>query len=301
MRIPTQTRFPASRWLACMVACALLTGCALPPIQNAAGAGDLPQVESLIAAGTDPNQPNAFGWTALHNTAAKNPANATEVVKALIAAGANPDARTFDGYTPLHTAASMNRTKIAKALVEGGADPRATAPNGLTPLDLARQQGALETVKYLEGVLAPAPVLAMPASGRPRGVAVYPFSAKGKVDGALAEGLTSVFMSKLAGSPCVRIVAEDIIRDLARQQGLEQSCGTESCQIDLASQAKADVLIRGDLVQVGETYVLTTIVVDLASKKTLLSDNVRSVETELLDQTEMLGTKVAQEFVCGSE
>lgn len=276
--------------------CILLPGCALPPIQNAAGAGQLDEVQALLAAGTDPNQPNLFGWTALHNAAAKNPANAAEIVEALVAAGANPNAKTFDGYTPLHTAASLNRTQIAKALVEAGADPQAKAPNGVTPLDLAQKQGALETAKYLGSILAPAPLA---ASGTPRGIAVYPFSAKGNVDGALAEGLTSVFTSKLAASPCVRIVAEDIIRDLARQQGLEQSCGTESCQIDLASQAKADVLIRGDLVQVGETYVLTTIAVDLATKKTLLSDNVRSAEAALLDQTETLGAKVAGGFACG--
>lgn len=138
------------------------------------------------------------------------------------------------------------------------------------------------------------------AAGDLRGVAVYPFAAKGGADGALAEGLTAVFTNELASAQCVRIVAEDIVRDLAKQQGLEQSCGTETCQIDLARQAKADYLVRGDLAKVGDTYVLATIVVELASKRTLQSPRVTGRETELLLSVARLGRTVADGFECES-
>ena len=285
--------------LAC-AALILASGCALPPIQGAAGAGDKARVEQLLAKGTDPSQPNAFGWTALHNAAQHNPPNAPEIVKLLLDAGANPYAKTFDGYTPIHTAAHMNRPKILEVYVRAGIEVDVTAADGKTPLDLARKSGAIDAAKYLESLRAPAPQVAV-ATGTPRGVAVYPFAAKGGADGALAEGLTAVFTGKLAASPCVRIVAEDIIRDLARQQGLEQACGTEECQIDLASQAKADVLIRGDLARVGETYVLTAIAVDLASKQTLLSESARASEQELLDRAESLGVSVGGAFSCAQK
>lgn len=278
---------------------ALLGGCALPPIQQAAGAGDIVEVDKLLNSGIDPNTPNAFGWTALHNTAYKNPGNGPKIVAALVAAGADVHAQTFDGYTPLHTAAASNHKAVARALIEAGANPEFRAPNGKTPLDLAREANAFETVEYLEEVTTYARALpASSPSSAPRGVAIYPFAAKGGADGAIAEGLTSVFAGKLAANPCVRLVAEDIIRDLARQQGLEQACGTESCQIDLAEQARADVLVRGDLARVGETYVLTAIAVDLASKQTLLSESARTGRPGLVDEAEALGARVGASLAC---
>lgn len=284
-----------------LTCCALLLcSCALPPLQTAAGSGDRAQVEKLLSSGANPSEPNAFGWTPLHNAAQHNPPNAPEIVKMLLDAGANPYARTFDGYTPIHTAAHMNRTEILKRYAAAGIDVEVRATDGRTPLDLARTAGSMDAAKYLESLrepAAPQPVAA--TGGTPRGVAVYPFGAKGGADGALAEGLTSVFAGKLAGSPCVRLVAEDIIRDLAKQQGLEQACGTEECQIDLASQARADVLVRGDLARIGETYVLTTIAVDLATRQTILSESARAAEAKLLDGAESLGSKVGGALSCG--
>lgn len=137
-------------------------------------------------------------------------------------------------------------------------------------------------------------------SGSPTGVAVYPFAAKGGTDAALAEGLSSLFTTKVAQGTCIRIVAEDVIRDLARQQGLEQSCGTEACQIDLAQQAKADVLVRGDVARIGSSYVLTAIAVDLRSKQTVFSNSVRSTanEDELIEKADNLAQLFAEQVSC---
>ncbi len=142
---------------------------------------------------------------------------------------------------------------------------------------------------------APRPAM---TAGQVHGVAVYPFAAKGGADGSLAEGLSAVFSNEIAAAPCVRIVAEDIIRDLARQQGMEQQCGTESCQIDLAQQAKADILVRGDLAKIGDSFVLTALVVDIVSKQTLLTDKVESSRQELLRQTETLGQRIGAGLAC---
>ncbi|MEW6778040.1 MAG: SUMF1/EgtB/PvdO family nonheme iron enzyme [Bdellovibrionota bacterium] len=134
----------------------------------------------------------------------------------------------------------------------------------------------------------------------PQGVAVYPFAAKGGADGATAEALSSLFSLKLQEASGVRIVAEDVIKDLARQQALEQQCGTEACQIDLAKQVHAQKLVRGELLKVGGAYYVTALVLDLSSKKTLFTDKVTGAEGELPQLAENLGERVAA-FLSGKE
>lgn len=135
-----------------------------------------------------------------------------------------------------------------------------------------------------------------------RGVAVYPFTAKGGADAAMAEGLTALFQQELAGAPCVRIVAEDVVRDLARQQGLEQSCGTEACQIDLAAQASADFLVRGELAKVGGSFALTGYVIELESKRTAATERVIVSGSDALLQGSLdLAAKLQPALGCGGD
>lgn len=130
-------------------------------------------------------------------------------------------------------------------------------------------------MKYFLPTICALFLCAAPAAGAElKGVAISPFAAKGGADAAMAEGLTALLQQELAGAPCVRIVAEDIVADLARQQGLEQACGTESCQIDLATQAQADFLVRGELARVGTAYALTGYLIDLKTQKTESNERV---------------------------
>jgi ankyrin repeat protein len=114
---------------------ALLAGCggvgiAVPgkdlrtPLEKAAQAGDLSEVERLLASGADPNR-GAFGSPM--NSAAYHTNNA-EVIRALVAAGANPNGSGAEGHTcwvsPLLTAASMGDLENARTLLDSGASLR---------------------------------------------------------------------------------------------------------------------------------------------------------------------------------
>lgn len=152
--------------------------------------------------------------------------------------------------------------------------------------------------KLQEASRPPAEAAPVTVSGM-KGVAVYPFGAKGGASGSLAEGLTSLFANELAGTRCLRIVAEDIIEDLARQQALEQQCGTEECQVDLARQAKANLLVRGDLVRLGEDHILTAQVIDLESSQTVFRERASaSGKDELVEATLVLARRIQSQFVC---
>lgn len=86
---------------------------------EAAFLGKLDLVERHITAGTDLNQKDDFGSTALviATTFGKK-----DVALALIAGGADLEAKGGDGSTVLHTAAFFGRTEIVKSLLANGAN-----------------------------------------------------------------------------------------------------------------------------------------------------------------------------------
>jgi len=103
--------------LACAV-CLFITACGTraPSISldSAVEKGDLQSVEQHIAAGTDLNEKNSSGWTALHLAA-------------------------MNGNVP-----------IVQALIAGGADDSVTGPDGKTPLEVALQKRQTGVVEYLQ-------------------------------------------------------------------------------------------------------------------------------------------------------
>lgn len=87
---------------------------------RAAGEGDAARVESLLAAGADPNAALESGETALLRAASKG---RLEVVRLLLGAGADPNAEREDGFTPLSVAVFFGHAEVVRALLDGGADP----------------------------------------------------------------------------------------------------------------------------------------------------------------------------------
>ncbi len=81
--------------------------------------GDLKTIQQHIAAGTDLDQKDSYGSTALIIAATFGK---TEVAKALIEAGADLNVTNNDGGTALHAAAFLCRTEIVKALLDKGID-----------------------------------------------------------------------------------------------------------------------------------------------------------------------------------
>jgi len=93
----------------------------LPPLVRAAEAGDGVAVERLLASGSDPDEADEDGWSALHAAAARDhPA----VVAQLLQAGAAVDAREQHGFTPLLNTASAG-PEVIEQLLAAGADPMA--------------------------------------------------------------------------------------------------------------------------------------------------------------------------------
>ena len=118
------------------------------PVADAARAGDLATVRSLLAAGEDANAAHGDGMSALHWAAERNDA---AMARALVHAGAAVDAATRIGhYTPLHVAAAAGHGEAVGVLLASGADATAaTGTGGATPLHLAAASGSVAAVAAL--------------------------------------------------------------------------------------------------------------------------------------------------------
>jgi len=106
----------------------LLISCARPEpptinLYRAVHAGNLDQIKRHIEYGTDLNQTDPEGRTALHFAAESGRMIISEL---LVKNGAQMDIRDSEGRTPLETALLSGKTKVADLLLEQGAqmDPQ---------------------------------------------------------------------------------------------------------------------------------------------------------------------------------
>ena len=111
----------------------------IPELLEAAAAGNVAQVETLLAAGVYVNAHGpgrGLGPTPLHHAAEKGYAH---MARLLVEAGANVNARVPEDFynTPLHLAAHGGHAAVVKLLIEAGAGLDKQAEGGSTPLLLA--------------------------------------------------------------------------------------------------------------------------------------------------------------------
>jgi ankyrin repeat protein len=126
---------------------AALVSAAGSPVADAAMAGDLATVRTLLKQGGDVNAAQGDGMTALHWAAINNQ---VELAQVLLYAGANVRAATrINGYTPLFLASQHGHADLVETLLEAGSDPRTTSASGSTPLMLAASSGSERTVALL--------------------------------------------------------------------------------------------------------------------------------------------------------
>lgn len=87
-------------------------------LHEAAAAGDIEQIKSLISAGADLNAKANDGTTPLHYAVILAKKDVTEL---LIANGADVNAKDNEGRTPLYWAKEQNNTELAELLRKHGA------------------------------------------------------------------------------------------------------------------------------------------------------------------------------------
>ena len=106
------------------------------PLYTAVEAGNLTEVNRLLAAGADVNLGDSNGVTPLHRAAARGN---EAIVQALLDRSANPNPQDTLCMTPLHTAAIAHHTTIIQLLVQRGASKTITDVYGRTPQALVQQ------------------------------------------------------------------------------------------------------------------------------------------------------------------
>lgn len=118
------------------------------PAADAARAGDLEVLRTLITQGIDINAPHGDGMTALHWAAERSD---LEMTKLLIYAGANLESGTRIGkYVPLHLASKTGSAPIVRALLEAGSRVNlATTTTGVQAIHLGAESGASEVIRAL--------------------------------------------------------------------------------------------------------------------------------------------------------
>jgi ankyrin repeat protein len=112
----------------------------------AAGRGEEQVVRLLIKMGTDVNDYDRVGNTALH-LASKN--GRKQVVQLLIENGADANARDEDERTALHLALNQGHKQIIRLLIRKGADVNAHGEDGETMLHSASHEGHEQVVQLL--------------------------------------------------------------------------------------------------------------------------------------------------------
>jgi len=115
-------------------------------LSNAARAGDVATLRSLLDSGADPNRRDANGNSALIEAVAAGHADAA---RALLGAGANPNLTSSGGQTPLIQAAIGGRIEIARLLIAAGANVNLGERGAGTPLEAAEREGHTELAALL--------------------------------------------------------------------------------------------------------------------------------------------------------
>ena len=120
-------------------------------LMTAAYAGDLEQVNQLLAAGADVNATDEAGWSALMKACynAEYKRGFADVVQALIDAGANIEAPIGYGVRPLMLAAGYGETAVVDALLKAGADVLAKNEGGFTALMMVKQKFYVDVINLL--------------------------------------------------------------------------------------------------------------------------------------------------------
>lgn len=197
-----------------------------PKLNAAAFAGNLAEVERLLASGADPSSKDGDAYTPLHEASQVGHA---EIVQRLIAAGANVEAKDRWGCSPLHEAARFGQDAVCKVLLECGAPIEAKGFEDRTPLHYAAMEGNASTASLLLGAGADphAKSLIVEEGGARRII-------QGKTPLHLAAASGSLFKPESAKAPEAYVeVAQILINSGASVNASEKAIGSEYPHLDI--------------------------------------------------------------------
>ncbi|MEM1869850.1 MAG: ankyrin repeat domain-containing protein [Thermofilaceae archaeon] len=117
-------------------------------LHQAAKAGDVDHVRTLLERGWSVNARDLKGWTPLHYAAVFGH---VEVAELLIKYGADVNARDRKGLTPLYYAVKEGSFNVAELLLQQGADPRVKDKRGWTPIHYGAKKAKLRVDQILAG------------------------------------------------------------------------------------------------------------------------------------------------------
>jgi ankyrin repeat protein len=131
--------------------CNVRNGDGATALMLAAHAGNLEMVRTLVDAGADVNAVDERGWGPLMKAAynADLDRGFADVVQALIYAGANVEAPIGYGVRPLMLAAGYGETAVVETLLRAGADVLARNDGGLTALMMVKQKHYVDVINLL--------------------------------------------------------------------------------------------------------------------------------------------------------
>jgi ankyrin repeat protein len=125
-------------------------------LRFAAERGDLGVVETLLAAGADPNIQDMIAADSLPQILAKPGATAlvmaetAAITARLLSHGANPNVVGWHGHTALMQAAKLGRLDQCLVLLRHGADKALRDDNGKTAADVAASNGHKDVAKAID-------------------------------------------------------------------------------------------------------------------------------------------------------
>jgi ankyrin repeat protein len=109
-------------------------------LMTAANSGDAAEIRKLAEGGAEPNELDAYGWSALRYAVRSGHMDAAT---ALIELGADVDLASKSGRTPLMSAAGNGLSDMVEMLLKAGADHQATNSAGETAFRISMRGGVL--------------------------------------------------------------------------------------------------------------------------------------------------------------
>ncbi len=163
----------------------------------------------------------------------------------------------------------------------------------------------LEMVKHpssasTEPVIPSKPVIALAESDGRSAVAAYPFSGQGGTEESVLEMVSRTFADDITKVQCMRVVPTETLMQVAKVLDLKDRCINETCQIDLARNARVDVLVRGVVSKVSGSYMVSTTVIDTTTRRILYSDKSSATEKTLASEAEKLSRRIRSFVICPS-